>query len=603
MHQSLVICISSCPMRSAWSLVRIMQYKFLFTALLSLLPVAIAADPRYCQGKANLDPKDFTLKESADNAHLPVLSKHFKSKGKIASVTAVLQSANRALKKDSPPVGKGSPAESWAWNSGDDKTKEWVPQGITSSADALGKGTWNEHEAWIVSWYRDGDRVRLSFVDRKTHKYRHVMLVYPTADDDFKSITIHAGGIMWYGNVLYVVDTKNGIRAFDLDNIWEVEIADGVGKSKDGKSYSADGYRYVLPQIRWYKWTPGNDSPFRFSWISLDRSDSPDTLMVGEFVRDGEKFKNTDTPVPIRYVKYNLDASTRRLHTNNGIATASWAHCVNIPNVQGAVSYEEKFYISRSTGRAPKQGDLFVWEEGKTAVKHQGWFMAGNEDMSFNPVRKEYYTVTEYDGAIGRQFCDIALQEGHRLTLFVRNAGKVPEHIRLNAATKILEGTLELDSDLNEVAECGADIFVSLAGPSYGTSGTPLTNGYQLLIPKLASHKMSRVLILCTPSYRDQLDVETWKWRAGEWFMKIFSSGQYQEMVGVGKAVSSAEGIQWGLYRVGGLTNGPEAPVETTYLGSGADQTWISRASVARWVLNEATEGKWIGKTPYICNK
>ncbi|CAG8381714.1 unnamed protein product [Penicillium salamii] len=380
------------------TLSKIMQYKFLFTALLSLLPVAIAADPRYCQGKASLDPKDFTLKESADNAHLPVLSKHFKSKGKIASVTAVLQSANRDLKKDSPPVGKGSPTESWAWNSGDDKTKEWIPQGITSSADALGKGTWNEHEAWIVSWYRDGDSVRLSFVDRKTHKYRHVMLVYPTADDDFKSITIHAGGIMWYGNVLYVVDTKNGIRAFDLDNIWEVEIADGVGKSKDGKSYSADGYRYVLPQIRWYKWTPGNDSPFRFSWISLDRSDSPDTLMVGEFVRDGEKFKNTDTPVPIRYVKYNLDASTRRLHTNNGIATASWAHCVNIPNVQGAVSYEKKFYISRSTGRAPKQGDLFVWEEGKTAVKHEGWFMAGNEDMSFNPVRKEYYTVTEYDG-------------------------------------------------------------------------------------------------------------------------------------------------------------------------------------------------------------
>jgi hypothetical protein len=35
---------------------------------------------------------------------------------------------------------------------GDDNTKKWVPQGITSSADAFGKGTWNDHEAWIVSW-------------------------------------------------------------------------------------------------------------------------------------------------------------------------------------------------------------------------------------------------------------------------------------------------------------------------------------------------------------------------------------------------------------------------------------------------------------------
>ncbi|KAJ5869389.1 hypothetical protein N7455_004330 [Penicillium solitum] len=378
-----------------------MRYTVVLTTLLSLyFSVTIAADPRYCQGKTTLDGTDFTLKESADNAHLPVLAKYFKSKGKIASVTAVLQSANRALSKGSPPVGNGSPTEAWAWNSGDDKTKEWVPQGITSSADAFGKGTWNDHEAWIVSWYRDGDSVRLSFVDRKTHKYRHVMLVYPTADDDFKSITIHAGGIMWYGNVLYVVDTKNGIRAFDLDNIWEVEIADGVGKTKDGKEYSADGYRYVLPQIRWYKWIPGDSSPFRFSWISLDRSDSPDTLMVGEFVRDGETFKDANkTPVPIRYVKYNLDATTRRLHTDDkGIATATWAHCVNIPNVQGGVSYDGKFYISRSTGRAPKKGDLFIWEQGKTATEHKGWFMAGNEDLSFNPVRKEYYTVTEYDG-------------------------------------------------------------------------------------------------------------------------------------------------------------------------------------------------------------
>ena len=75
-------------------------------------------------------------------------------------------------------------------------------------------------------------------------------------------------------------------------------------------------------------------------------------------------------------------------------------------------------------------------------------------------------------GAIGRQFCEMALQEGHRLTLFVRHTSKIPEHIRINEATRIFEGTLEADSILKEAANCGADIFVSLAGPSYGTQGT-----------------------------------------------------------------------------------------------------------------------------------
>lgn len=148
----------------------------------------------------------------------------------------------------------------------------------------------------------------------------------------------------------------------------------------------------------YYKWTPGSSSPFRFSWISLDRSDTPDTLLVGEFVREGETDDNGD-PVPIRLVKYGLDATTRRLRTDDeGIATASWAHCVDILRMQGGVSYEGKFYLSRSNGRDPKAGDLFTWIEGNIAQEYPGWFMAGNEDLSFNPVREEYYTVTEYDG-------------------------------------------------------------------------------------------------------------------------------------------------------------------------------------------------------------
>lgn len=55
--------------------------------------------------------------------------------------------------------------------------------------------------------------------------------------------------------------------------------------------------------------------------------------------------------------------------------------------------------------------------------------------------------------------------------MFVRNPNKVPEHIRFSEAAHILEGSLEVDSDLDKAANCGADIFVSLAGPAYGTKG------------------------------------------------------------------------------------------------------------------------------------
>lgn len=122
--------------------------------------------------------------------------------------------------------------------------------------------------------------MRVTFIDRETKKYRHVLLVYPHAEDDFREVPIHAGGVMWYGEFLFIVDTSQGIRVFDLDNIWRVDSGDKIGKSDDD-TYSAQGYKYVLPQIMWYEFTP--DFKFQHSYISLDRTTTPDSILVGEY--------------------------------------------------------------------------------------------------------------------------------------------------------------------------------------------------------------------------------------------------------------------------------------------------------------------------------
>lgn len=87
--------------------------------------------------------------------------------------------------------------------------------------------------------------------------------------------------------------------------------------------------------------------------------------------------------------------------------------------------------------------------------------------------------------------------------------------------------------------------------------------------------------------------------------MKVVAAGQYKEIVAIGEYVSSlldgAE-VECTFFRVGGLTNKDEMPVLATHVGSGKDAMWISRASVARWVLDEVEGRRWIGKMPYICN-
>lgn len=207
----------------------------------------VTADPRACDGtNKKLDPSYFTLKES-NNAYLSDLAQVMAASR--VTVSEVLDSANRDLVTGPVP---GNPDEMWLWNEGDYETTKWIPQGMSSSGDALAVGTYEGRDVWLVSWYQDeGDaNVRVSFIDRATHKYRHVLLVEPNAKDNFTSVPIHAGGIAWYGNALYVVDTSKGLRVFDMDNLWEVAIADGVGKNDAAGGYSANSYRYVLPQIR-----------------------------------------------------------------------------------------------------------------------------------------------------------------------------------------------------------------------------------------------------------------------------------------------------------------------------------------------------------------
>lgn len=217
--------------------------------LTSSAVVQAAEDPRKCYKNGPLDTSLFTLQHTT-NKHLPALHDVFASKDKNVSVSAVLASSNRALVKSKPPYGTGPLTFSYAWNKGDAATTKWTPQGITSSADASESGKYEDKESLLVSWYSDeGDgNARISFVDRASGKYRHALLVEPVANEDFVSMgKLHAGGITWVGDQLYVVDTWGGVRVFDLSKIWEVEIGNDIGKGKGGK-YTAAGYRYVVPQ-------------------------------------------------------------------------------------------------------------------------------------------------------------------------------------------------------------------------------------------------------------------------------------------------------------------------------------------------------------------
>ncbi|MGW4466724.1 hypothetical protein [Micromonospora sp. NPDC004704] len=318
------------------------------------------------------------------------------------SVPTIVGDGNRVATACSPAAANR--VASFCWNSGDNNVTYWIPQAITTTADAYEVGTYEGATAILVSWYDDAsdgiDRgVRVSFVDYSTPSaptYRHVLLVEPYARSDgkasFRPVNVHAGGMFWYGYYLYVASTSAGFRVFDMRHLWQTATSNDavIGLQTDG-SYQAYGYKYVLPQALTYtRSTTGGYTNLTYSFVALDRTSTPDSVVVGEYANPG-----TGT----RLVRFPIDYTTRMLTTgSDGYAHGSEAYDVSVTSMQGATAINGKFYLSTSDGSGNK-GDLATFSPGGSVVMHTDALPIGPEDLSYWPAKNQLWSLTEYAGS------------------------------------------------------------------------------------------------------------------------------------------------------------------------------------------------------------
>ncbi|MEV5545876.1 hypothetical protein AB0L35_06995 [Streptomyces sp. NPDC052309] len=247
--------------------------------------------------------------------------------------------------------------------------------------------------------------VRVSFLNQATKKYRHVLLVWPYVNSkehvSFDALHaregrctgtvtasckaqngIHAGGMVWYGNHLYVADTANGLRVFDLRRIMDLNpdgdagtddptpdglVSDVQDKKRVGRQsnvWYGYGYRYVMPQVATLRFTTARNAGDtsknqcyttgrpKASYVSLDRTGT-DHMVLGEYCN----FNGGTSPG--RVGTYPMTALTAAVEGAPGtVADADLAY--GLPTggsfdgeplwhkIQGALRYEGKWYFHRS---------------------------------------------------------------------------------------------------------------------------------------------------------------------------------------------------------------------------------------------------------------
>ncbi|MFD5520413.1 hypothetical protein [Streptomyces sp. NPDC127066] len=382
---------------------------------------------------SSADPADFRLARGSDlSGRIDDLYASLYEEG----VQDLMDDANRdaptgsACKTDPfGPGDNGTPlerAKKYCWKSDDAISKEWIPQAISGVSDAQQDEYWGAKRPITIGSYdswnpgRDdpntdgtkGDGVcqagepdscnekgaRITFLDPATNKYRHVLLVWPYynkydhisfdgvhADENPLQKGIHAGGMVWYGNYLYVADTMAGIRVFDMRHIIDLNpdndsatddpTRDGLTSNvqdtrkigrQDNVWYSY-GYRYVMPQVDSWKfttyqynkarysdgeaitWCEGFGAP-KASYLSLDRSASPDELVMGEYCRTGndKEHGNQAKPSTGRLAGIPLDGETGQISTGDYSGVSMWGNYLPKEGIQGAAKYKNKFYLNQS---------------------------------------------------------------------------------------------------------------------------------------------------------------------------------------------------------------------------------------------------------------
>lgn len=327
------------------------------------------------------------------------------------SADRVLADANRRGGLVETGEGRANIAEEYAygfsWDVAHDQIDaSWRPQGITTSYDDFGSGS-----TLFVSWYDLGGGqdhgMRVSIISwgaGAQPRYRHVLLVEPYRDSagryTYGPIRKHAGGIAAYNGYLYVADTFNGLRVFDLSTILVARDDRprwvGLHGNGDAGDYYSYGYKYVLPQVGAYD---NAGLRLRFSALSVDRTTTPHSLLVSEYAEDGimaydDEFRGR--PNRSRKPKVVRWPLVPGWSDRTGSLSATEVHEVGQKQVQGAASVAGTYYLSVSAGRT-RRGRLMSWKPSAGAARLQSRLSTGPEDLSYDGYDKVMWTVGEWE--------------------------------------------------------------------------------------------------------------------------------------------------------------------------------------------------------------
>lgn len=309
--------------------------------------------------------------------------------GRPVGVDTVLRHADHSMRgaadcgparTDVLPVTPAT-AHAWCWDEGDATTPAWQARSVTTSGDADDDGRWGGHRVVLSGWTRTAawtagrGQAKVAIVDvddPSRPAYSWALLTVPVdGGRNYRGLVSQVSGLSWYRDKLYVTANGTGgngkdgtvLYVYDVNRVQRATAhASAVGRTHRG--WAAQGYRWVLPAVASYRLTGGTcgqadgadqtdrtdrtdradrvDQPDRTDQapcpgtISVDRSSTPDSLVVGERTPAG-----TDRPARLWRYPFSTDPHRAGLLATDadGVVRPTEAYETKAAGVRGVLSH------------------------------------------------------------------------------------------------------------------------------------------------------------------------------------------------------------------------------------------------------------------------
>ena len=256
------------------------------------------------------------------------------------------------------------------WLSARSWTRRWYPQGIDL-------GLWHGRRTLAVSWFRqqlDGHHLasRIAFVDLERSRHLDVLLAVEE-DGELQPAQIHAGGLAWFDDRLFVAATGRGIWEFDLGDIRRVRGAEARRLAgARGRGLRATALVAVRRRV--------HPIDIRCSYLGRVFDDDGTPLrrvLIGEYTRD-QKGRIAEFTVPT--------SDDEDFHEEARFTPG-------IAQMQGAVRWGARHFVSQSDRMRPG----VLWTGALDAlVRDRVPLPVGCEDLALDLDAKLLWSLGEH---------------------------------------------------------------------------------------------------------------------------------------------------------------------------------------------------------------